>query len=369
MPGDVVESDSTCLSNKRTRCYSLNQLISLKVAGRLLIRYLFVFQRSCLISCKRAFILVENPESLRYESSVPPRPAEAPFEFDNTPVITHIGHPCAWPIDSSFSYKHSEQSMCLHLSFPLRYTLFEPWRGMDCLQAEQLTWPISPTEHRASSLSSNRLLLFHEKACWYVPWLQRIRNCSCIWNIPKTLFVWCSETRCRRVLFMTFTVLSYWSRSSGENSNKRSYSRGAGKYNSSRERLRQRESKSKVRLRVAPARLSSFSSNGMLTNLRNIARLWNGRIRRNAKRAPMSSNRFWIGVPVRHHRDLAFSSETALLNVVVCRRIMWPLDQSTYHSVTDFTSSYLRLKRLYTNWVYAKGLLCFQTPPQGCCML
>ena len=36
----------------------------------------------------------------------------------------------------------------------------------------------------------------------------------------------------------------------------------------------------------------------------------------------MSSKRFWIGVPVRHHRDFAQSSDAVRFSVVACLRII-----------------------------------------------
>jgi hypothetical protein len=48
-----------------------------------------------------------------------------------------------------------------------------------------------------------------------------------------------------------------------------------------------------------------FCSKGTSIHLRKTEALENGSARVKAKSAPMSASLFWMGVPVRHHRELA----------------------------------------------------------------
>lgn len=116
--GDVVGSDSTCLSNMKTRCYENACQYPTTYEYLLGKENLFVIQRSCLMSFISATILIENPSCLKYESSVSPSPDRDPFGILNTPVIAHKGQPGVSPPRSSFSLKHSEQRTCLQPSLP-----------------------------------------------------------------------------------------------------------------------------------------------------------------------------------------------------------------------------------------------------------
>jgi hypothetical protein len=64
--------------------------------------------------------------------------------------------------------------------------------------------------------------------------------------------------------------------------------------------------------------------------LRNTERLLKGLILMKAKREPMSSRRFCIGVPVRHQRDRALIRSTVLYKTVDGLLMMWAVFMLLY---------------------------------------
>lgn len=100
--------------------------------------------------------------------------------------------------------------------------------------------------------------------------------------------------------------------------------------------------------------MTSPLSNGTLRNRRNCHTLEKGSTRRKARREAISSRRFWIGVPVRHHLDLALSLMHVLWKVVVDRRISWATCIRLRRWWTSAKHSYLHPKQFYTSTNHVK---------------
>lgn len=121
---------------------------------------------------------------------------------------------------------------------------------------------------------------------------------------------------------MVLLVCSYCARSSGDSVILRMRLSGSGKWRRSLVRRRHIESSSCVNRSVASDRRFPPSAKGTAMDFLKAPRLCSGTIRKNANSVPMSSSRFCIGVPVRHHLDLACISATVRFRPVFCRRMM-----------------------------------------------
>jgi len=88
-------------------------------------------------------------------------------------------------------------------------------------------------------------------------------------------------------------------------------------------RRRQRESINKTSRSLTFSAFSSPGcSNGVWMYRRKAASESKGLALMKANRAPISSSLFWMGVPVRHQRELASSSAQERWKMVACRRMM-----------------------------------------------